>query len=61
MVQWVKSLTAATQVPVEVQVQFLAQSSGLKGPALLQLEHKLQLWLTFSPWPKNFHMSWVQP
>ena len=27
--------------------------------ALLQLWHRLQLQLRFSPWPKNFHMLWM--
>ena len=33
----------------------------VKVLALLQLWHRLQLWLGFSPWPKNFHRPWVQP
>ena len=33
----------------------------VKDLALLQLWHKLQLWFRFSPWPRNFHMPWVQP
>ena len=28
---------------------------------LLQLWCRLQLWLRFDPWPRNFHMLWVQP
>ena len=35
MAQWVKNLTAAAQVTAEVWVCSLAQSSGLKDPALL--------------------------
>ena len=33
----------------------------VKDPTLLQLWHQSQLWLTFSPWPRNFHMLWVWP
>ena len=50
VVQWVKNPTAAAQVTVEMQVQSLAQHSGLKGQALLQLK------LGFNPWPRNFYM-----
>ena len=35
--------------------------SGLNNPALLQLWHRLQLWLRFSSWPGKFHMPQVQP
>ena len=37
----------------------MAQHSGFKDPALLQLQLRLQLQLGFSPWPGNFHMPWV--
>ena len=50
--QWIKNLTAAAQVAVEV-VSSQTQQGGLKDLALLQL------WLRFSPWPGNFHMPWV--
>ena len=33
----------------------------VKDPTLLQLWHRLQLQLGFNPWPRNFHMSRVQP
>ena len=36
-----------------MQVRSLAQHSWLKDPALLQLQHKLQLWLTSDPWPAS--------
>ena len=36
-----------------MQVQFLAQCSGLKDPVLLQLRRRLQLWLGSDPWPGN--------
>ena len=49
LVQWVKNLTAAALVTVEVQVQSLACCRGLKDLALLQLWHRSQLWLRFSP------------
>ena len=52
MVQWVKNPTAAA---AEEQVQYLTQHSGLKDPILLQL------WLTFTPWSRNFHVIWVRP
>ena len=43
MAQWVKNLTTAAWVAMEVHVQFLAQHSGLKDLELLQLWHRLQL------------------
>ena len=43
MVQWVKNLTAVA----EVQVQSQARPYGLKDLALPQL------WLRFSPWPRE--------
>ena len=33
--------------------------SGLKNPMLTQLWCRSQLWLGFSSWPRNFHMSSV--
>ena len=50
--QWIKNLTAAAQVAVETRVQSLAQHSGLKYPAMLQLQLRL------NPWPRNFHKPW---
>ena len=61
MAQWVKNLTAEAQVTAESWVQSPAQHSGLKYPALLQLQCRSQLWLRFSLWPGNVHMPWVQP
>ena len=61
MVQWVKNLAAAPQVAAEVQVQSLAWLRGLKDLALLQLQHRSQLWLGFSLWCWIFHMLWVKP
>ena len=64
MAQWVKTLTAVVWVAAEVQVQsLLLWHSGLKDPALPQLWLRLrsQLWLELNPWPRNFHMPWVQP
>ena len=55
MALWAKNLTAVAGVAVEVRVPSLAQLSGLKDLALLQL------WLSFNPWPGNFHVSWVWP
>ena len=43
MAQWVKNPTAGAWGTIEVQVQSLDLSSGLKDPALLQL------WLGFNP------------
>ena len=55
MVLWVKNPIAATWVAAEVQAQSLAWHSGLKHLVLLQL------WLRFSPWPRNLHMLLVWP
>ena len=57
--QWVKSPTAAAWVTVVAWVPSLAQRSGLKDPALLQLGCRSHLQLGFSPWPGNFHMLQV--
>lgn len=35
--------------------------SGLEYPALLYLWCRVQLWLRFRPWPRNFHVPRVQP
>ena len=61
MAQWVKKLTAVAQVDVDAWVRSLAWSNGLKDLVLPQLWHKSQLWLTFSSWPRNFHMLQVWP
>ena len=55
MAQWVKNLTGAAWVAVEMQVQYPAWRSGLKDLVLLQL------WLQFSPGPRNFQMpqAWL--
>ena len=42
-------------VASEAQVPSLAQHSGLKDTAMLQLS------LRFSPWLRNFYRLWVQP
>ena len=31
----------------------------VKDPSLPQLRCRSQLWLGFSPWPRNFLMLWV--
>ena len=49
MAQWVKNPTAGACVTVEVWVQFLAWSSGLKDLALPQLQCSSQMWLGFNP------------
>ena len=57
-VAWlVKNLTAAALVATKAQVQSLAQHSGLKDLALLQLQHRSQLCLGFRSWPGNSHPS----
>ena len=33
----------------------------VKDLTLLQLWHRLQLWLSFIPWLGNFHTTWVWP
>ena len=60
MAQWVENPTAVAQGAAEVQVQFLAQPSGLKDLALPQLQQRSHLWLRFSPWHGNFFMPWVR-
>ena len=32
----------------------------VKDPELPQLWHRSQLRLRFDPWPRNFHVLWVQ-
>ena len=61
MVQWVKNLTAVTQVAAEAQFSTQCRYSGLKDAELLQLQQRLQLWLRFNSLLWNFHMPWVQP
>ena len=61
MAQWVKNPTAVSKVAAEVWVLSPTWHSGLKDPALLWLQCRLQLWLGLSPWPGNFHMPQVQP
>ena len=57
MAQWVKNLTAAAWVAVEVWVRSPVQHSGFKDPVWLQLQHRLQLWLGFNTWIGSFHVS----
>ena len=53
MVQWVKDLTAVAWVAAVLgSIPSLVQ--WVKDPVLPQL------WLGFSPWPRNFHMPRVQ-
>ena len=33
----------------------------VKDLVLLKLWHRLKLWLRFNPWPRNFHMLYMQP
>lgn len=53
--QGVENSDAVARVAVEVQVPSSAQRSGLMDPVLPQL------WLKFSPWPRNFQMPWTPP
>ena len=50
VVQW----AVAAWVAAEVQIWSLAWCCRLKDPALLQTQQRLQLWLGFNPWPRNF-------
>ena len=59
--QWVKNPTAAAWDDVEAWVESPAWGNALKHPVLLQLQCRSQQHLTFSPWPGNFHMPWLQP
>ena len=51
---WVKNLTVVAQAAEEVRVRSPAHCSGLKDPALPQLQ------LRFSPWSGNFRMPRMQ-
>ena len=55
MAQWVRNPIAVDWGAAGVPVRSLAPGSGLKDLVLPQL------WLRLSPWPGNFHKSWVQP
>ena len=61
MAQWVKNPTTAAPVTVAAWVQHPARHSGLKDLELPQMGCRLQLQLRFSPWPRNFPKSRVQP
>ena len=56
MVQWVDDLACLCGgtglIPSPVK--------GVKDPVMPQMQHSLQLWLGFSPWPGNFHTLCVQ-
>ena len=60
---WQSGLRLATVawVTAEMQVQSLAQHSGLKDPALSQLWHGPQPQLEFNSWPRTFHRPQVLP
>lgn len=53
VIQWVKNMTAETQVAVEAWVRSTAWHGGLKDPVLLQLQHRSLLQLGFNPWLGN--------
>ena len=60
MAQWVESPKA--QVTTEAWVQsWPVQWVKGSDPALLHLWVRPQLWLSFSPWPVNFHRLWMWP
>lgn len=61
VVPWAKNLTVEAWITAEAWVQLPAQHSWLKDPAMLQVQHGLQLQCGFSPWLGNFHMPWTQP
>ena len=37
------------------------QAEWVKDLELLQLWHRSKLWFGFVPWPRIFHVPWVQP
>ena len=49
MIQWVKNPTAVAWIAAEARILSLTWRSGLKDPALPQPQHRLQLWVRFSP------------
>ena len=55
---WLRGLRIRLQ---RHKLRSLAWCSGLKDPALLQLQRRSQIWLRFNPWPRNFHILRVQP
>ena len=57
MAQWVNDPARLCEVAglIPSQVQWA------KDLAELELWHRPRMWLGFSPWPRNFHMPWVQP
>ena len=59
MAQWVRNPTAVAQAAVEMRVPSPTPHDGLKEPVLPQLWHRSQLWLRFTPWPRNYHMLLV--
>ena len=61
MVQQVRNSTGVAQVTAEVQDRSLASLTGLKDPALPQLQRRSQRQLRISPWPRSFHLAQVQP
>ena len=61
MAQWTKNVTAEAQVSTEAQVLIPSLAQWvMKDPALPQLQCRSQLQLTFSPWPGNLHVLWMQ-
>ena len=56
VMQWVKIRITVPQVLQRHRFDpHLVQWVKKKNPALLQL------WLGFNPWPRDFHMLWVEP
>ena len=58
MARWVKNLTAAALVAVQMQVQSLAQHYGLKDLVLPKLQSRLQLQLRLIPGPGTSMCLW---
>ena len=55
---WHSRIGSVSAVPGG-KVQYLAQHSGLKDQALLQVWHRSQQQLGSSPWPRNSICHWA--
>ena len=59
VVRWVKNLIEVALFTVKARAWSQVQCRRLEDPVLPSLWSRSQLWLRFSPWPRNFHMSSV--